>query len=222
MHWGQLADTTSGMPPLSPDRGRIGYKGSATNQELADQFGVSTSTLDRVKTILDQGTPEQIQALREKGETGEGPGVRAVYEQVQSEKLKSKLQGQQRTEGAAQQQEQQQQEQEQEVRRDNLKLINKDFRTVTRDEMPDGSADLVCLRDRSETGGGPGVRVEDVSKKFEGGNALHEARKQRYLFSGYPEKQKTTRLRQRSKILLHFLRAQKPQDNREVVIDGRA
>ncbi len=155
--------------------------------------------------------------MREKGETGEGPGVRAVYEQVQSEKLKSKLQGQQRTEGAARRRQQQQ-----EVRRDNLKLINKDFRTVTRDEMPDGSADLVCLRDRSETGEGPGVRVEDVSKKFEGGNALHEARKQRYLFSGYPEKQKTGRLRQRSKILLHFLRAQKPQDNREVVIDGRA
>jgi hypothetical protein len=106
----------------------------------AGRFGVSSSTPDRVSTILDQGTPEQIQALRDKGETGEGLGVRTVYEQVQSEKLKSKLQ--RPTEGQAQQQ--------QEVRRDNLKLINKDFRTVTRDEIPDGSADLVLVLDFPE------------------------------------------------------------------------
>jgi hypothetical protein len=85
--------------------------GSATREELAQQFGVSTSTLDRVNTILDQGTPEQIQALRDKNETGEGPGVCAVYDQVQQEKLKKdKLQ----TDKPAQ-----------EVRRDNLKLLKR-------------------------------------------------------------------------------------------------
>ncbi len=119
--------TTSEMRLPSADGSGIGHHGSATKEELADRFGVSSSTLDRVSTILDQGTPEQIQSLRDKGETGEGPGVRTVYEQVQSEKLKSKLQ--RPTEGQAQQQ--------QEVRRDNLKLISKDFRTVTRDEIPD-------------------------------------------------------------------------------------
>jgi hypothetical protein len=117
-----------------------GHKGSATREGLDGRFGVSSSTPDRVSTILDQGRPEQIQALRDKGETGEGLGVRTVYEQVQSEKLKSKLQ--RPTEGQAQQQ--------QEVRRDNLKLINKDFRTVTRDEIPDGSADLVLVLDFPE------------------------------------------------------------------------
>jgi len=136
------------------DGGRIGHKGSNTREELAEQFGVSSSTLDRVSTILDQGTPEQIQSLRDKGETGEGPGVRTVYEQVQSEKLESKLQGQQRTEGAAQQQ--------QEIRRDNLKLINKDFRTVTRDEIPDGSADLVLVLDFPE----PRIREDEGGRQF--------------------------------------------------------
>jgi hypothetical protein len=129
-----------------------GHKGSATREGLAGRFGVSSSTPDRVSTILDQGTPEQIQALRDKGETGEGLGVRTVYEQVQSEKLKSKLQ--RPTEGQAQQQ--------QEVRRDNLKLINKDFRTVTRDEIPDGSADLVLVLDFPE----PRIREDEGGRQF--------------------------------------------------------
>ena len=46
----------SEIPPLSADRGRIGgHKGSVTTQELANEFGVSASTIDRVKTILEQG-----------------------------------------------------------------------------------------------------------------------------------------------------------------------
>ena len=68
--------TTSEMRLPSADGSGIGRHGSATKEELADRFGVSSSTLDRVSTILDQGTPEQIQSLRDKGETGEGPGVR--------------------------------------------------------------------------------------------------------------------------------------------------
>ena len=54
--------------------------GSATTQELAEQFGVSTSTLDRVKTILEEGSPEQIQALREKGETGKWASTKYTSE----------------------------------------------------------------------------------------------------------------------------------------------
>jgi hypothetical protein len=94
---------------------------------------VSTTTLDRVKTILEEGTPEQVEALRNKNETGEGPGVRTVYEQVQQEKQKGKLQ-QQQTDSSAQ-----------EVRRDKPKLLNKDFRLVTKQEIEDGTIDLVLV-----------------------------------------------------------------------------
>jgi hypothetical protein len=39
------------MRPLSADRGGIGgHKGSATSQEVAEQFGVSSSTLERVRS----------------------------------------------------------------------------------------------------------------------------------------------------------------------------
>ena len=136
-----------GMPSLSGDRDRIGYKGSATTQELAEQFGVSTSTLDRVKTILDQASPEQVESLRNKGETGEGPGVRTVYDQVQQEKLKSKLS----TSGGAE-----------ELRRDNLKLLNKDFRTVSRGDIPDGSVDLVMVLDFPE----PRIREDEGGRQY--------------------------------------------------------
>jgi transposase-like protein len=125
-----------------------GHKGSATSQELAEQFGVSSSTLDRVRTILEEGTPEQVQSLREKGETGEGPGVRTVYEQVQSEKLKSKL---------SSQQQQQTTDSHAQLRRDNLKLINKEFRTITTEDIPDGSADLVLVLDFPE----PRIREDE-------------------------------------------------------------
>ena len=68
------------MPPPSADGGRIGgHKGSVTTQELANEFGVSASTIDRVKTILEQGTAEQIQSLRDKSESGVGPGVAACW-----------------------------------------------------------------------------------------------------------------------------------------------
>jgi hypothetical protein len=94
---------------------------NATREELAGRFGVSASTLERVNTILQEGSPEQIQALRDKSETGEAPGVRTVFGQVQTEKLKDKLQPETPAE---------------EVKKDNLKLINKDFRVVTKEEIP--------------------------------------------------------------------------------------
>ena len=59
---------------------------------MANEFGVSSSTIERVRIILEQATSEQIQGLRHRAETGEGPGVRTVFEQLQTDKLKSKLQ----------------------------------------------------------------------------------------------------------------------------------
>jgi ParB-like chromosome segregation protein Spo0J len=113
-----------------------------SSQELANEFGVSSSTIERVRTILEQATPEQIQGLRNRTETGEGPGVRTVFERVQTEKLKSKLQ----TDGPAQ-----------ELRRDNLRLINKDFRTISHDDIPDESVDLVLVLDFPE----PRIREDE-------------------------------------------------------------
>ncbi len=68
---------------------------SRSADDLGKEFGVSGSTIERVRTILDQATPEQIQALRAKSESGEGPSVRTMYEQVQSDKLKKRLSSQQ-------------------------------------------------------------------------------------------------------------------------------
>jgi hypothetical protein len=45
---------------------------SRSADDLGKEFGVSGSTIERVRTILDQATPEQIQALRAKSESGEG------------------------------------------------------------------------------------------------------------------------------------------------------
>ncbi len=77
----------------------------------------------RVRTILEQGTPEQIQSMRDKSASGGRPAVRTMYEQIQDNKLKSKLQTESSV-GATQ-----------EIRRDNLRLINEDFRVVTRDQL---------------------------------------------------------------------------------------
>lgn len=58
-------------------------------------MGVSPSTVARVRAILEDGSEEQIESLRNKSEQGgQGPGIRTVYSQVQSEKLKEKLESQ--------------------------------------------------------------------------------------------------------------------------------
>jgi len=44
-----------------------------------------------VRTILEEGSEEQIESLRNKNEKSSGPGVRTIYEQLQSDKLKTKL-----------------------------------------------------------------------------------------------------------------------------------
>ena len=106
-----------------------------SSQELAKECGVSSSTIERVRTILEQATPEQIQSIRDKSEAGQRPGVRSVFQQVQTDKLKNKLQ----TNSPMQ-----------ELRRDNLKLINRDFRTISREDIHDGSVDLVLVLDFPE------------------------------------------------------------------------
>jgi ParB-like chromosome segregation protein Spo0J len=103
-----------------------------SSQEIGNDVGVSASTIDRVKTILEQGSQEQIAALKQKSQTGSGPGVRTVYEQVQQEKLKTKLASE--AEAAKKVQVKQQK---------NVKLFNKDFRTIVQSEVANDSVDLV-------------------------------------------------------------------------------
>jgi hypothetical protein len=64
-----------------------------------------------------------------------------MYEQVQSDKLKKRL---------SSQEQQQTTDSHAQLRRDNLKLINKEFRTITTEDIPDGSADLVLVLDFPE------------------------------------------------------------------------
>ena len=87
-----------GRPPEAsdiPSEFERAETASRSADDLGKEFGVSGSTIERVRTILDQATPEQIQALRAKSESGEGPGVHTMYEQVQSDKLKKRLSSQQ-------------------------------------------------------------------------------------------------------------------------------
>jgi hypothetical protein len=96
-----------------------------------------------VRTILKEGSEEQIESLRHKSEQGGGgsgsgsPGIRTVYAQVQSEKLKTKLEATQQQHPTV-------------ARHDNLKLFNKDFRTISLSEIPDESVDLVLVLDFPE------------------------------------------------------------------------
>ena len=92
-------DITSEIRPASAEASDIPSEfervASRSADDLGKEFGVSGSTIERVRTILDQATPEQIQALRAKSESSEGLGVRTMYEQVQSDKLKKRLSSQQ-------------------------------------------------------------------------------------------------------------------------------
>jgi len=49
------------LPSGSSDAGaEAGHHGSATKEVLPQEFGISASTLDRVSTILNEGTKERI------------------------------------------------------------------------------------------------------------------------------------------------------------------
>ncbi|MFZ0221642.1 MAG: ParB/RepB/Spo0J family partition protein [Candidatus Nitrosopolaris sp.] len=132
----------------SPEADRIEDEGEGTffgksSEELGKFAGVSHGTIERVRTILKEGSEEQIESLRHKSEQGGGgsgsgsPGIRTVYAQVQSEKLKTKLEATQQQHPTV-------------ARHDNLKLFNKDFRTISLSEIPDESVDLVLVLDFPE------------------------------------------------------------------------
>jgi hypothetical protein len=111
--------------------------------ELAQQFGISQSTVERVRTIMDHGTPEQIQAMTDsRGEDSDGKkiGVRTMYEQVQSDREKKELEAKSAGGGKTMQ-----------LQRENLRLINKDFRIVTKEEIPPDAVDLVLVLDFPES-----------------------------------------------------------------------
>lgn len=46
---------------------------------------------------------------------------------------------------------------------DNLKLINKDFRTITKEDIPDGSVDLVLVLDFPE----PRIREDEGGRQYQ-------------------------------------------------------
>jgi hypothetical protein len=65
---------------------------------MAERFGVSRATYDRVRYILSNGTEEMIESLRrgyvedEDTKSKHGPiGIRTVYEELRYQKLQSKL-----------------------------------------------------------------------------------------------------------------------------------
>lgn len=109
----------------SPEADRIEDEGEGTffgksSEELGKFAGVSHGTIERVRTILKEGSEEQIESLRHKSEQGGGgsgsgsPGIRTVYAQVQSEKLKTKLEATQKQHPTV-------------ARHDNLKLSTRTF-----------------------------------------------------------------------------------------------
>ena len=50
---------------------------------LGREFGISSATIEHVRSIMEYGTPEQIQSARDRSLSGQKPGVRTMYEQVQ-------------------------------------------------------------------------------------------------------------------------------------------
>jgi hypothetical protein len=46
------------------------------------------TTIDRVKTILEEGSYEQIKAIKNKSQMGEGPKIRTLYVHVSKKPLK--------------------------------------------------------------------------------------------------------------------------------------
>jgi hypothetical protein len=90
--------------------------------------GVSASTIERVKTILEEGSKEHVEQLK----AGEA-GKQTIYKQVKDEKLKSKLQSSAPALASTVQIHQ---------HHDNIRLF-KDFRTITLHDIADESVDLV-------------------------------------------------------------------------------
>ena len=95
-------DEDAGLPSGSPDpdrseSGRDHTRGGVS-EEMAERFGVSRATYDRVRYILSNGTEEMIESLRrgyiedEDTRSKHGPiGIRTAYEELRYQKLQSKL-----------------------------------------------------------------------------------------------------------------------------------
>ena len=73
----------------SPGRGKKGFQNSgnlfckvSTDRDIAQIAGVSHDTINRVRKIIEQGTPEQINKM--KG-GGKGNSVHAIYKEVRNE-----------------------------------------------------------------------------------------------------------------------------------------
>ena len=61
------------MAPEEQEGGMTRQYELKSSQEIAAEVGVSASTIDRVRTILVEGSEEQIESLRTKNEKGYGP-----------------------------------------------------------------------------------------------------------------------------------------------------
>jgi RNase P protein component len=109
------------------DTNRISL-GSRTRELLAKYVCVSPATIERVETILEEGSLEQKASVMN-GRSG----IKTIYEKIQFGKLQSRLQRLSSSALAPA------------LRKHTPKLLNKDFSMVTQDEIPDGSVDLVLV-----------------------------------------------------------------------------
>lgn len=151
---------------LAKDSGR-------TREQLASFVGVSPATIARVETILDEGTEEIVGQLRDRDPTkSKRPGVRTAYEKVQAGKVKSKLSA---ASGTATNPKvtapsgtvappitvdapltpsatatTTTTKKKSHYNEQDLVTINKDFRLVTSQDIPDNSIDLVLVMDFPE------------------------------------------------------------------------
>lgn len=97
-HPDEDADLPSGSP--DPDRNESGkdHTRGGVSEEMAERFGVSRATYDRIRYILSNATEEMIDSLRrgyiedEDTKSKRGPiGIRTAYEELRYQKLQSKL-----------------------------------------------------------------------------------------------------------------------------------
>lgn len=129
-YYGENSQTINPATPIPEERTR-------SSHELGREFGVSGSTIERVRSIMEHGTPEQIQSMRDEDGNSKKPGVRTMYEQVQNERIKKELTDSTNVTTP-------------QLKKDNLRLINKDFRIATKEEIPNDSVDLVLVLDFPE------------------------------------------------------------------------
>lgn len=117
-----------------------------TDDARAKHFGVSVATMARTRVILEDGTKDQIEAVRGSSSSSNGKkgkaGVRTMYEKIQNNKVKGRLQAGGHSKGMH--------EKAKPKKHDNIHLINKDFRLVTIKDIPNESVDCVLALDFPE------------------------------------------------------------------------